>query len=358
MKKNNYSRRDFLKKSVISTSGIVGLNSFAHDNDRFINNVVNNEQIINDKSISKLPRQIWISAISQDGIRAKNSMEMVSKILDILKSNIIDYHPDIICLPEIFPFVNIEENVVSLEKKVEISLEVVEQLSLFAKQNKCYVICPVYTSEKGKIYNSAVIIDRIGNKLGEYRKIYTTEDETNDGVTPGSKTLPIFKTDFGNIGIQICYDIMWDDSWKQLSEKGAEIIFWPSAFAGGQMVNAKAWQNMSVIVSSTWKNTSKICDITGEVIAETGNYSKNIVCAPVNLEKTFLHSWPGYLQFEKIKKKYGRKIQITTFHEEEWSIIESLSPDVRVADILKEFNLRTKRKLLQDSEKVQDKARL
>jgi hypothetical protein len=150
---------------------------------------------------------------------------------------------------------------------------------------------------------------------------------------------------------------MWDDSWKRLREKGADIIFWPSAFPGGQMVNAKAWQNMSVIVSSTWNDPSKIIDITGEVIVETGKYHKNLICVPLNLEKVLLHSWPAYKQFEKIKKKYGRKIQITTFHEEAWSIIESLSSDVFIADILKDYNLRSKKQLLQDSEILQIKAR-
>lgn len=204
----------------------------------------------------------------------------------------------------------------------------------------------------------AVLFDREGNESGEYRKIYITEGEIEDGITPGAVDPPVFQTDFGKIGIQICYDIMWDDSWKKLREKGAEIIFWPSAFSGGKMVDAKAWQNMCVIVSSTWNANSKICDITGEVISETGKYNTNVVCAPVNLEKVFLHTWPDYKLFDEIERKYGRKVFITTWHEEEWSIIESRSPDVFVADILEEFNLRSKNQLLKDSELLQNKARL
>lgn len=346
MNKNNYSRRDFIRKSVIAGGGIVGADTLLGGN-----------QINISRNNSNLPREVWITTISQEGLRADDSMEMVNKIINILDDSVKSYRSDVICLPEIFPFVNIEKSASSLDEKVNISSEVVKRFSDYADQNNCYIICPVYTSEKGKIYNSAVVIDRTGSKLGEYRKTYTTVEETGDGVTPGVKEPTVFKTDFGTIGVQICYDIMWDDSWKQLSEKGVDIIFWPSAFAGGKMINAKAWQNMSVIVSSTWKNSSKICDITGDVIAETGIYNKNIITAPINLEKAFLHTWPGFLEFEKIKNKYGRKIQITTYHEEEWSIIESLSPDVLVADILKEFGLITKRQLLMDSENVQNRAR-
>ena len=346
MKKNNFSRRDFIKKSVIAGGGILGANTLPGNNQVSISN--NNDS---------LPREVWVSTISQEGLRANDPMDMVKKIIDILDDNVKSYHPDVICLPEIFPFVNNEKPASSRKEKADISSDVLKRFSAYAAKNNCYIICPVYTTEKKKIYNSAVVIDRKGKRTGEYRKIYTTDEETIEGVTPGEKEPAVFKTDFGTIGVQICYDIMWDDSWKQLSEKGVEIIFWPSAFAGGRMVNVKAWQCMSYVVSSSWKNTSKICDVTGDVITETGIYGKNIVTAPLNLEKAFLHTWPAFMVFEKIKNKYGRKVRITNYHEEEWSIIESLSPDLKVSDILKEFKLITKRQMLLESEKVQNRAR-
>ncbi len=106
------------------------------------------------------------------------------------------------------------------------------------------------------------------------------------------------------------------------------------------MVNTHAWQNKYCVVSSTRKGTTKICDIDGQAVACSGQYA-TWVCAPVNLEKAFLHSWPFCKRFPEIHAKYGRKVSIRTLHEEEWTIIESLSPDVRVADILKEFDLQT-----------------
>jgi predicted amidohydrolase len=51
-------------------------------------------------------------------------------------------------------------------------------------------------------------------------------------------------------------------------KQGAEIIFFPSAFAAGQMINARAWKHKCVVVSSARKGTSKICDITGEELAK------------------------------------------------------------------------------------------
>ena len=42
-------------------------------------------------------------------------------------------------------------------------------------------------------------------------------------------------------------------------------------------------------------------------------------------------------------------------HEEEFTIIESLSDDIKVADILKEFDLRSHREHLKIAEEAQDK---
>ncbi|MCD4692256.1 MAG: carbon-nitrogen hydrolase family protein, partial [Calditrichales bacterium] len=286
---------------------------------------------------------------------AQTPQLMVDKIIRIL-NDVVIFQPDIICLPEVFATSNIEQKF-KLSEEVEISEKVVKLFSSFAKENNCNIICPVVTTEDGKIYNSAVVLNRDGESLGEYRKIHITEGEIDNGTTPGPMQPPVFQTDVGKIGVQICFDINWDDGWTKLREQGAEIVFWPSAFAGGQKVNTKAWQHRYVVVSSTHKYTSKICDISGEVIAETGIWDKNFFCAPVNLEKAFLYTWPYVMHFNEIRKKYGRQVRITNFHEEEVSIIESLSPNVFVADILKEFGLRTYEQHIHDAEVAQIKAR-
>ncbi len=71
----------------------------------------------------------------------------------------------------------------------------------------------------------------------------------------------------------------------------------------------------------------------------------------------FLHTWPAVQRFDEIQKKYGRNIRITNFHEEEWTVIESLSPDLNVRDVLKEFGLKTHEELTAATEILQRKSR-
>ena len=49
---------------------------------------------------------------------------------------------------------------------------------------------------------------------------------------------------------------------------------------------------------------------------------------------------------------------MVTYHEEQWTIIESLSPDLRVDDVLREFNIRTREQWLHDAEMIGNERRV
>ena len=346
--KRMITRRNFLQKTSLGF-GLVALGGARKGS-------AANRPIKPRPRASRLPREVWIATISQNRMEAKDFEGMIKKMLGRMEQ-VVSYQPDIICLPEVFPFVNLSSPRPPVSQVAEVPIgEISQPFAEFARKYHCYVVCPIYTKEDGHCYNAAVFIDSQGRLLGEYRKIHPTIGEMDNGVTPGPVQPPVFKTAFGIVGAQICFDIEWYDGWQNLRKAGAEMVFWPSAFGGGSAVNTKAWQNKYVVVSSTRKDTSKICDISGEEIASTGRWN-DWVCAPVNLEKAFLHTWPFCRRFQEVQAKYGRKIHIRTFHEEEWTIIESRSPDVKVSDVLREFEFQTHEELIQAAEKSQRKAR-
>lgn len=341
----NQTRRHFVKNASLGAATL-GLSSFTQG------------EAISKPKADQNPREVWIASLTQNNIGGSDYKEALQEALQQMEHT-LPFSPDIVCLPEVFHVAGIKGGRPPLKVSAEDGTgKIIGPFQAFAKRNKCYVICPVYTVEDGKFYNAAIVIDRQGRKIGEYRKVRLTVGEMERGLTPGPLDFPVFQTDFGVIGIQICYDIEWPDGWYQLRKKGAEIVFWPSAFAAGKKINTKAWENQYYVVSSTRKDTTKICDITGQELAVSGNYSQWGVCAPVNLEKAFLHSYPHALKFSAIQKKYGRKVRCYSLHEEEFSVIESLSPDVKVSDILKEFDLQTYREHLQIADDQQNKIRV
>ncbi|MCW3117892.1 MAG: putative nitrilase, partial [Chitinophagaceae bacterium] len=270
---SNISRRKFLG-DVSLGAATIGLSDYA-------------AQDANTKAADSSSRHVNVGTISIMDISATNSHDMVKKVLGIME-DIIPYQPDIICLPEIFAFANIQDHSYQLKDVAEkIPGPVVTPFLQFASMHKCYVICPTYALQEGNIHISAVLIDRQGNVAGVYHKTRPAESELKMGIKPGTTDPPVFQTDFGKIGIQICFDIKYDDGWNYLKDHGAQIIFWPSAYAAGQEISSRAWRHQVYIVTSTQKDTSKICDITGDTIMQTGRWQRNWTCATVNLEKAF-----------------------------------------------------------------------
>ena len=306
----------------------------------------------------RLPRQVWIASLTQEGIEGKDVGEVLKSAVVKMENTVISYRPDVVCLPEAFHVDGVDGGRPPVEEAAETPPgPLTAPFAAFARKHGCYVICPIYTEEDGRYYNAAVILDRQGEVLGEYRKMHPTAGEIADGLAPGPIDPPVFETDFGVVGVQICFDIEWLDGWQRLGEKGAEIVFWPSAFAGGRKVNAMTWLNQYCVVSSTRKDTTRICDVTGEEIAWSGRWNSWGVCAPVNLEKALLHTWPYVQRFAEVRARYGRKIRIHSLHEEEFTIIESLSPEVKVAEVMAEFGFETHREHIESATQAQEEYR-
>jgi len=314
---------------------------------------------------TRLPREIWVAAISLKGLWPEQTIE--KRIKDMLErmESVYPLEPDIICLPETFQISWVDE-MKTLEEIAEdenVPGPVTSRIAEMAKKHNCYIVCPVVTRMEGHFYNSSILLNRKGEIDGVYHKIHPTDTETlpdvyykGGGTTPGVLTPPVFKTDFGIIGMQICMDASWFDNWRLLREAGAEMVLFPSQGPFGDTLAYHAWMNQYYIVSATGED-ARILDITGDVIASDGEFAR-WVCAPVNLEKAFLEIWPQVLKFDDIQKKYGRKLRIKIYHPENWATIESRDPDLKVADVLKEFGLPTLAQQIKEATEIQDKYRL
>lgn len=301
--------------------------------------------------INKLPREIWVASITSEGFQPQTYQENIELLLERMEE-VVPFHPDLVCLTEVAPFMRLTKRPPFEEIAEEKMGPITSRFAAFAKKHHCCVIIPLYTKEKGRYYNASVLIDREGNYAGEYRKIYLTVGEMNKGLTPGPTDPPVFKTDFGVIGMQICFDMQFFDGFKRLGEKGAEIVFWPSAYCAGKAVNTVAWMNPFPIVSCSRDDPAKICDIAGRDVAKSSFRYKHWLCEPINLEKTIVKRWPHQKKLEAITKKYGRKVNIEILDEEGWAIIESLSAEIQVNDLLKEFEIERFRKQNELAEKM------
>jgi beta-ureidopropionase len=301
-------------------------------------------------------RQVWVASLCQHKIDAATLQENIRKILHRMEE-VLPMQPDVICLPECFHVAGMSGPRPPLSETAEQPIgDISRPFAEFARRNRCNVICPIYTHEAGRFYNAAVVIDRDGGYVGEYRKINPTDGELESGLTPGPLDPPVFKLDFGIIGIQICFDVNWHENWARLRQKGAEMIFWPSAFAGGEMLNGLAWINKVPIVSSTRIQPTTIVDALGDEVVSTGRFGE-WVCAPVNLDYAVVQGWQMINKLDEVRRRYGRQVNVKIKHVEAWGMLESLSPDVSIAQVLREFELETSSQMLARNTRLQDARR-
>jgi len=118
-------------------------------------------------------------------------------------------------------------------------------LSQIAAKHKMYVSASIYVVDKidGRKYNRGVLYDRNGNLCGVYDKIHPFSPEVNwEGISPGTKT-DIFETDFGKVGMIICYDSWFTDVTQLFALKGAEVILFPVAGYYRSLIPARCADN-------------------------------------------------------------------------------------------------------------------
>lgn len=157
----------------------------------------------------------------------------------------------------------------------------------------------------GKVSNACVFIDRKGEIKGKYRKIHLMDAlgyKESDYVEAGTE-MCLVDSDFGKIGIMVCYDLRFPELARSMVKEGAEIIFCPAEFPAGNplpprtdhwdiLCRSTAVLNLTYLVACNQYGAihkdnpfgrSMLVDPWGEVVAHAGN-RKDIVYAQIDLD--------------------------------------------------------------------------
>ena len=178
--------------------------------------------------------KIKIAAIQMPTVADK--MENVRTVKAYLEK-IKDENPDFVILPEMFCCPYQTENFPIYAEKE--GGPVWQQLSGYAKQYGIYLIggsMPEKDAE-GNVYNTSYIFDREGKQIGKHRKVHLFDIDVKGGQTfKESDTLTagdsdtVFDTEFGKMGVMLCFDIRFPELSRMMVNDGAKVIFVPAAF--------------------------------------------------------------------------------------------------------------------------------
>jgi len=249
------------------------------------------------------PPARWVR-IGTVSLHPRNNPDNLGAFLQALDTIAKD-KPDIVCLGEEILVEGSSRPYVSAAE--EIPGPSTSRLGEKARRYGMYVVAGLTEREGRVLYNTAVLIDRHGNVAGRYRKVYLPREEIEGGLTPGGDC-PVFETDFGRIGMMICWDAEYADPARAMAVRGAEILFVPAAGGYLTLLRARALENHLFVVSSGFDVESAIIDPTGEVLFATRDSGVNKTIS-INLGDRFLDPWLGDMR-ARFHKELRRDIPV------------------------------------------------
>jgi predicted amidohydrolase len=136
--------------------------------------------------------------------------------------------------------------------------------------------------------------------VGKYRKVYLPREEFEAGLAPGN-SFPVFDTDFGRIGLMICYDVFFSDPAKALAAQGAEVILLPIWGGNEVLARARAIENRIFLVTSGYDHPTYIMDPYGERVSEAKERGTAAV-ATIDLNRSYAEQYLGDMKQRRPKE--------------------------------------------------------
>ncbi len=174
--------------------------------------------------------------------------------------------------------------------------------------------------ENDVLYNTCYVFDGSGQLIASHRKVHLFDVDLpgmrfreSDTFDPGNE-ITVFDTQYGKMGVAICFDVRFPELFRAMAKRGAEVIFLPAQFnmktgpAHWELsLRARAVDNEVFFIGASaaryngfsyecWGH-SMVVDPFGTVIAEADE-TEQIIYAELDLDRinevrqqlpTFLH---------------------------------------------------------------------
>ena len=105
-----------------------------------------------------------------------------------------------------------------------------------------------YEKDGTRLFNSVSMLDADGSILGVYRKTHIPDDhyyQEKFYFTPGNTGFKVFDTQYGRVGVGICWDQWFPETARCLALAGADLILYPTAIGSEPILDVDSaghWQ--------------------------------------------------------------------------------------------------------------------
>lgn len=187
-----------------------------------------------------------------------------------------------------------------LELALQRGDEPIQRLAYTASEHGVYLVVGFVERREipGVIYNSVVFCGPNGEVIDTYAKSHLWGPERL--YFRRGQTLPIYQTEFGKLGLLICYDIGFPEVARIVSLRGAEILLAPSAWIREDEdlwslhLRARALDNLMFVAGVNHVGTegdlryigqSMVINPRGHILACSGTDQEDILVATIDLDE-------------------------------------------------------------------------
>ena len=171
-----------------------------------------------------------------------DNFEQVIKQIEQAQTDWIDEYPKLVVLPECFAFFGGQDKA-ALELLTEANQQLLhDQLSDIANTYRIWLVAgsvPTPSPDINKMFATAWCFDPFGDLVDQYDKIHLFDVSINDSTgtyKESATTMPgddvvVLDTEFGRIGVCICYDIRFSTLFNAMvKEQPIDYLVVPAAF--------------------------------------------------------------------------------------------------------------------------------
>lgn len=211
---------------------------------------------------------------------------------------------DIVILPEFYmALATPKSGVLPAEVAEPLDGPFVTALKEAARENDIYVVCGMYETkedENSRAYNTTVFINRAGELVHSYRKTHLYDAfnyKESDTIIPGENRYKVVETEFGKIGLMVCYELRFPEIARQFALQEADVLLVPAGWMAGPMkedhwqtlIRARAIENTMFVcganlVGTEFTGRSVVVDPMGVVMA-SGGEGETLIVTDIDLER-------------------------------------------------------------------------
>ena len=265
-----------------------------------------------------MARRVRVSAVSSDFIILdpaagdERGVETVLASMRRLIAPVLPERPDLIVLPEVC---DRPDNYEMPRRRAYYDCRAERVLDFFrqtARQNRCWVVYPTERLDEGGAWrNAAYLIDRAGHVRGVYDKMFVTISQMEEDGFPCAREPAFFETDFGTLGMAICFDLNFPALLEAYARMRPDLIVFPSHFHGAFLGEHWAWACQAFFLGAIARHECYLISPAGQAIARSSP-GRRFLTAEINLDRCVVHcDWKDLPRLDALKAARGKDVEIT-----------------------------------------------